>query len=245
MTIDKQDRFLRIGLQGEIDRERHRLRLARKVAGERDRRSELAERSRPGQHRSRPERRADRGHGHAPERVPPRGAERSRGILEPRVHLAQGGLDGDDEERHRHERLGDDDARGGERQPEVEPAIEILTNEPATTQCEEQGDAADDRREHHRQRAQGAHGAPPTELHTSQQPGERYPEHDRQACCPQRADHRQSKRRQRTVVGQIAPGARPRCPPQQPDQRQREERDRHDRERQNRGRQRAASAPVS
>ena len=47
---------------------------------------------------------------------PPAGAERRGGLLVAAVGAAQRTLDRDDQERHRHERLGDHDAGGGERQ---------------------------------------------------------------------------------------------------------------------------------
>ena len=39
-------------------------------------------------------------------------------------------LDGDDEERHGHERLGDDDPGRAERERDVEPAVQELTDDP-------------------------------------------------------------------------------------------------------------------
>ena len=107
-------------------------------------------------------------------------AERPRRVLEAPVELAQRGLDGEHQERHRHERLGDDHAPRRERQPDVEPAVEVLAEQPAPPEREEQRDAADDRRQHHRQRAQGAHDAAPGEVDPGQQPRQRHAEHERE-----------------------------------------------------------------
>ena len=86
-------------------------------------------------------------------------AEGAGGVLVAGVELAEGGLDGDDEERHGDEGLGDDDAGGGERQREPEPAVEVLAEQAAATERVEQRDAGDDRGQDHRQGAQGAHEA--------------------------------------------------------------------------------------
>ena len=48
----------------------------------------------------------------------------------------------------------------------------------ASSERVEQGDAGDDRGQHHRQRAQGAHQAPAGERHPGQQPGQRHAEHE-------------------------------------------------------------------
>ena len=53
---------------------------------------------------------------------PPAGAERRGGLLVAAVGGAQRTLDGDDQERHRHERLGQHDTGGGERQRDAERA---------------------------------------------------------------------------------------------------------------------------
>ena len=191
----EHDRLVRIGLECEVDRERHRLRRPGKLPA-----NVIVAPNSPSAraHDSTApaiERRADRGHRHAAERVPARRAQRSRRVLEPRVELAQRGLDGDHEERHGDERLGDDDAGRGERQADVEPAVEVLADDAASTEREEQRDAADDRRQHHRQRAQRAHCGPARELHARQQPRQRHTEQDRQAGRPQRADDREPQRR--------------------------------------------------
>ena len=113
-----------------------------------------------------------------------RRAERARRVVEAAVELAQRGLDGDHEERHRDERLGDDHARRRERQSDVEPAVEVLADEAAPAEREEQRDAADDRREHHRQRAQRPDDAPSRELDAGEQPRQRHAEHDRERRSP-------------------------------------------------------------
>ena len=78
----EHDRLFRVGLQREVHGERHRLCGPREVAGEGDRRAELAECSRPGQHGAGTERRADRRHRDPPERVPARRPEGARRVLE-------------------------------------------------------------------------------------------------------------------------------------------------------------------
>ena len=62
-------------------------------------------------------------------------------------------LDGEHEERHGDEGLGHDHARGRERQADAEPAVEVLADEAAPAERVEQGDAADDGWQHHRQGA--------------------------------------------------------------------------------------------
>ena len=125
----EHERRRRVGLQGEVDRQRHRLGAPGVVAGERDRRPELTERTGPGEHGAGDQRRADRRQRDPPERVPARAAERARGLLEAAVDLAQRRLHREDEERHRHERLGEHDRRGGERDPEAEPPVEVLAEQ--------------------------------------------------------------------------------------------------------------------
>ena len=89
--------------------------------------------------------------------------EGPRRVLVASVELAERGLDRDHEERHRHEGLGDDHARGRERQRDAEPPVEVLADETAATERVEEGDAGDDRRQHHRERAQRSRRAPPWE----------------------------------------------------------------------------------
>ena len=72
-------------LQGEVDRERHRLRRAREVAGEGDRRAELAERPGPAEHRPGGDPGRDQRQRDPAERRPPVGAEGGGGVLEPGV----------------------------------------------------------------------------------------------------------------------------------------------------------------
>ena len=79
--------------QREVDRERHRLGRAREVAGERDRRAELAERPGPAEHRAGHHPGATSGRVTRRNDVPAAGAEGRGGLLEPRVGRAQRALD--------------------------------------------------------------------------------------------------------------------------------------------------------
>ena len=81
--------------------------VAGEVAGEGDRRAELAESPRPAQHRAGRDARGDQRQGDPAEGGPPAGAERRGGLLVAGVGAAQRALDGDDQERHGHEGLGD------------------------------------------------------------------------------------------------------------------------------------------
>ena len=75
-------------------------------------------------------------------------------------------------------------AGGRERQRDAEPLVEVLADQTATPEREEQRDAADDRWQHHRQRAQRTHDAPAREVDAGEQPRERHAEHDRRAPSP-------------------------------------------------------------
>ena len=147
----QEDGGVDVGVEEVVDRQRHRLGLAREAAGEGDGGAELAERPRPGQRGTGAERATDRRQRDVPEDEPRRRAQRARGVLEAAVDPAQRRLHGDDEERHAHERRGQH--RGGPRVGEldVEPVVEVLTHHPASAEGDEQGDAADHGRDHHRQ----------------------------------------------------------------------------------------------
>ena len=127
-------------------------------------------------------------------------AQRPGGLLVADVELAEGRLDGDDEERHGHERLGDDHARGGERQRDAEPPVEVLADQSAAAERVEQRDAGDDGRQHHRERAQRPRQPPARELDPGQQPGEGDAEQDGQHRRPQRAPQRQPQRGERALA---------------------------------------------
>ena len=102
------DRALAGPTRAEVHRERRGLGAALDVAGEGDRRAELAERA---AHASAaPATSAGAMSGTVTRRnTVQRPAPRRRGgVLVAPVHRAQGGLDGDHEERHGHERLGHD-----------------------------------------------------------------------------------------------------------------------------------------
>ena len=169
-----------VALQGEVDRERHGLGPAREVPRERDRRPELAERAGPAQHRARHQRRADQRQGDPPERRQPGRAEGGGGLLEAAVGAAERALDGDDEERHRHERLRDDDARGGERQRDPEPRSRYCPTTPRRPNASSSatppttGGSTSGRVTRARSTAAAAEPGP------GQHPGQRYPEDQRQ-----------------------------------------------------------------
>ena len=152
-----------VGLQRQVDRQRHGLGLAREVAGEGDRRAELAERPGPAEHRAgrdpgRDERQRDPAEG-----GPPARAEGGRRLLVAGVGAAQRALDRDHQERHRDERLGDDHAGGRERQRDPERAVEPLADQPAPAEHQQQRDAADHRRQHQRHGHQRPHQPPARE----------------------------------------------------------------------------------
>ena len=153
-----RDRHLRVALELDVDEQRQGLRAAREVAGEGDRRTELAERPRPreretardaGQH----ERDADRA-----EVAQVARSERPRHRLEPWVEAAHRALDGQHVVGHRDEGLGEHDGHGRERDLDAE-GRQVLPDDPVASPCHEQGHAADDRRQHERNREQGAHPA--------------------------------------------------------------------------------------
>ena len=108
--------------------------------------------------RARLQRRPDQRQRHAAEDRPARGAERARRVLEAAIDRAQRAFHGEDEERHRDERLGEHRAGGRERQADAEPCVEpAAPTSPRRPKATQQRDAADDRRQHdrqHRERAQ-------------------------------------------------------------------------------------------
>ena len=134
------------------------------------------------------------------------------------VHGPQPGLDGDDQERHGHERLGQDGPGGGERQGDPERPVEPLADQPAAAEGQQQGHPADDRRQHHRQGGEGPHQVAPGELDPGQQEGQGDAEGDRHRHRPGRADQRQPQRLQHPGAGQLGAEAPPRGPPEQADQ---------------------------
>ena len=111
-------------------------------------------------------------------------AERAGGLLVAEVELAEGGLDGEDEERHRHERLGDDHAVRGERQRDAEPPVEVLADQAAPAERVEQRDAADDGRQHHRAACTAPAPRPTRERDPGEQPGQRDAEQDGERRSP-------------------------------------------------------------
>src|ERR1019366_428060 len=124
----------------------------------------------PGRERGRYERQRD-----AAEDGPAPRAEAAGGVLKTGIHRAQPGLKRDHEERHGDESLRHDDARQGERQRHAERPVQRLTDQPLAAVGEQQGDAPDDGRQHHRQRGQAAQQGLAAELPARQQPGQRVP----------------------------------------------------------------------
>ncbi len=150
-TTLRPDRDLGIRLEEDVDRERCGLGAALDVAGERDRRTELAEGACPRQRGAGDQAGHDHRQGHAPGHGHRSGAERCGGVLEAPVHRAQRGFDRDDEERHRDERLGHDDRGRRVGELDVEPAVQVLADQPLEAERVEEADAADDGRHHQRQ----------------------------------------------------------------------------------------------
>ena len=113
-----------------------------------------------------------------------------------------------------------------ERQLDVEPLVEVLPDQATPTEREEERDATDDRRQHHRQRAQRPHRARArgTALAPAPTPAARRTRarravaHSEHQIDSRSAVSTLSEREDRPRVG-------PRRPPQQPDERQGEERD--------------------
>ena len=180
----------------EVDRERQGLGAADDVAGEGDGGAELAEGPGPREHGSGDHRRQDHRQGDPSERGPPPGPQGGRHVLVATVHRAQRGLDRDDEERERHERLGQDGAGGRERElhPEAEQGIEPVVHQAPVAEGGEQGDAADDRGQHQRQQHQAADERLAREVDPGQHPGQGQAEQHRQRGRAERADQRQAER---------------------------------------------------
>ena len=106
----------------------------------------------------------------------PRSAKGAGGFLVTDVGLAERGLDGDHQERHGHEGLGEDHAGGRERQGDPEPLVEVLPDQATAAEGVEEGDTGDDGREDHRERAQRPGRAAARELDAGQHPGQRHAE---------------------------------------------------------------------
>ncbi|CAM5553728.1 Glycine dehydrogenase (decarboxylating) [Streptomyces griseomycini] len=205
------DRGGRVALQGEVHRERHGLGAAGEVAGEGDRRAELAEGPGPGEDGTGRDARGDQRQGDPAERGEAGGAQGGGRLLVARVGGPQRALDADDEERHRHERLGEDDARGGEGQGDAEPGVQPLADDAVAPQGEQQGDAAHHRGEDQGKRHQGADQTAAGEVRTGQQPGQRDADDQAQRGRRRGADQRQAQRLPHLgagqLLGQTAPGS--------------------------------------
>ena len=198
------------------------------VAGEGDRRAELAQRPGPAQHRAGGDARGDQRQRDPAERRPPAGAEGRGGLLEPGVGGPQRALDADDQERHRHERLGDHDGGRGERHGDAERLVQPARRRcpcrpstrnsatPPTTGGSTSGTVTS-------ARSSGA----AAEARAGQHPGQRHARaparrSGREGRRDQRQPQRLARRRARSSCG---PSVRPRRADQQPDQRQHQEGD--------------------
>ena len=89
---------------------------------------------------------------HAREDTTPGRAEGGRGLLDAAIGDPESALDGDDEERHGHERLRDDDRRKGERQVVTEDRVDRIAEQPVAAEGIEQRDTPDHRGQHQRDR---------------------------------------------------------------------------------------------
>src|SRR5215216_6314540 len=110
------DGRLQVGLQGQVDGQGHGLGDPGEVAGEGDGGPELAQGPGPAQGDPGPEGGGDQGQGDPGEGPPAAGPQGGGGVLVAPVHGPEPGLAGDDQERHGHERLGQDGPGGGEGQ---------------------------------------------------------------------------------------------------------------------------------
>ena len=195
----EHDRGVRVrAFERDVHEQRQRLRLALRVARERDRGAELAQRTRPAQHRAGDQRGPDHRQRHPPEHAEPRRAERAGRIFETLVGGPERGLDRQHEERHRHERLGDDRARDVEREVHAD-VVEVLADEPVSAEREEQRDAADDGWQHHRQQRDRAHDAATRIRDARLHPRQRHAEHDGDRRRRDRRLEREPQRRSRFV----------------------------------------------
>src|SRR5215211_385258 len=110
------DGRLQVGLQRDVDGQRHRLGDPGQVAGEGDGGAELPQGPRPAERHPSAEGGGDQGQGDPPQGGPAAGPQGGGGVLVAPVHGPQPGLAGDDQERHGHKRLGQDGPGGREGQ---------------------------------------------------------------------------------------------------------------------------------
>src|SRR5450759_3000861 len=121
-------------------------------------------------------------------------APRARAASHSGVERAKAALNRDHQERHGDEGLGHHRGRGRERYLDAERLVEDGANEPFSTECEQESDAADDGREDHRQGGQRSH-------HAAEMPG-RFREDEREGYAQdechrgrrQRAEEREAER---------------------------------------------------
>src|SRR5438105_2509805 len=157
-------------------------------------------------------------------------AERPRGVLVAAIHGSEPGLDGEDQQRHRHE--GGREDRAERREREADPdRVEGLTEEAAPTEGEEERDAADDWGQDHRQRGERADQVPSAERNAGVDPGEGNAEQEGEGGRRERDDEREPERGQRLGCRQLAERALPRRAREKPSERQDEEGDSDERQR--------------
>jgi len=110
---------------------------------------------------------------------PAAGAQGRGGLLVALVGRGKCPLDGHDQERHRHECLGEHDAGGGERQRDADRG-QGRAEDAAPAEGEQQPDATDHRGQDQRQGHQGAQEPPAGEAQAGEHPRQRHPEQQRQ-----------------------------------------------------------------
>ncbi len=162
-------------LEQEVDLEREGLGGPGQVPGEGDRGAELAERPRPGERRAREDPGRDHRQRDGEEDADRRGPEGGRRLLVPGAESAERALQADDEERHGDERRRDHRAGGVERQGDAEGVLQPRPEQPAPAEGQEQRDAADGRRQHHRQQDERADDRLAGEGDPCEQPGQGTP----------------------------------------------------------------------
>ena len=160
-------------LQPGVDCQRQGARLARDVAGESDRRAELAERAReaehgPGQHAGQAERQ-----GNGQEGAPRRRAERARGADQPPVDCLDRQPHRAHHQRQRHDRRGERGAGPAKDEDQAESLFEESPDRPAPPEGEEQQPAGHHRRHDQRQVDQRVEQQAPGKAPPREQPGER------------------------------------------------------------------------
>lgn len=212
----ERNRPLRVAaLQLEKHRQRHGLCGAREAPREGNRRSEFAERARPGEQYATHDRRRDRRQRDMSKNEPRACAERGRGRFNPFVTRSQRAINSHDQKGKRDKRLSHDDSGRRERQLKVEPTVEPLAHHAAATEREQQRYTTDHGREHHRQ---GDRGADKCSGASRCQHGDRDTHDKADESCNRRRLYRKPQRGTGVIACDIVPECRPRCPLEQRDE---------------------------